>query len=55
LANQYIRSHYEKLKRVTVSLENKEYPVLLASFDIEADHENIVVNKILPMVNEEGL
>lgn len=53
--NQYIRSHYQKLKRVTVSLENKEYPVLLASFDIEADHENIVVNKILPMVNEEGL
>jgi hypothetical protein len=46
---------YQKLKRVTVSLENKEYPVLLASFDIEADHENIIVNKILPMVNEEGL
>jgi hypothetical protein len=46
---------YQKLKRVTVTLENKEYPILLASFDIEADHDNIIVNKILPMINEERL
>jgi hypothetical protein len=32
-----------------------EYPILMTSFDKEADHENIIVNKILPMVNEEGL
>ena len=46
---------YQKLKRVTVTLENKEYPILLASFDIEADHDNIIVNKLLPLSNEEGL
>jgi hypothetical protein len=46
---------YQKIKRVTVTLENKEYPILLASFDIEADHDNIIVNKLLPMINEEGL
>jgi hypothetical protein len=46
---------YQKLKRVTISLENEDYPVLLASFDLEADHDNIIVNKILPMINEEGL
>ena len=46
---------YQKLKRVTVTLENKEYPILLASFDIEADHDNIIVNRLLPMINEEGL
>ncbi len=46
---------YQKIKRVTVTLENREYPILLASFDIEADHENVIVNKILPMVSEEGL
>jgi hypothetical protein len=46
---------YQKLKRVTVTLENKEYPILLASFDIEADHDNIIVNKLLPMISEEGL
>jgi hypothetical protein len=46
---------YEKLKRVTVSLEDDEHPILLASFDTEADHENIIVSKLLPMINEEGL
>jgi hypothetical protein len=46
---------YQKIKRVTITLENKEYPILMASFDIEADHENIIVNKILPLINEEGL
>jgi hypothetical protein len=46
---------YQKIKRVTITLENEEYPILMASFDIEADHENIIVNKMLPMINEEGL
>jgi hypothetical protein len=46
---------YQKVKRVTIALENMEYPILMTSFDIEADHENIIVNKILPLVNEEGL
>jgi hypothetical protein len=46
---------YQKLKRVTISLESNEYPILLASFNLEADHENIIVNKILPMISEEGL
>ncbi|HEX7206820.1 MAG TPA: hypothetical protein VF233_01475 [Nitrososphaeraceae archaeon] len=46
---------YQKIKRVTVTLENREYPILLASFDIEADHDNVIVNKILPMISEEGM
>ena len=46
---------YQKIKRVTVTLENREYPILLTSFDIEADHENVIVNKILPMISEEGM
>lgn len=46
---------YQKVKRVTIALENMEYPILMTSFDIEADHEKIIVNKILPLVNEEGL
>jgi hypothetical protein len=46
---------YQKVKRVTIPLENKEYPILMASFDLEADHDNIIVNKILPLINEEGL
>jgi hypothetical protein len=46
---------YLKIKRVTITLENEEYPILMASFDKEADHENIFVNKILPMINDKGL
>jgi hypothetical protein len=25
-----------------------------ASFDLEADHDNIITNKILPLINESG-
>jgi hypothetical protein len=46
---------YQKVKRVTITLENKEYPILMASFDVESDHDNIIVNKILPLINEERL
>ena len=51
----YTFTLYQKIKRVTITLENKEYPILMASFDVEADHDNIIVNKILPLINEEGL
>jgi hypothetical protein len=46
---------YQEVKRVTINLENKEYPILMASFDVEADHDNIIVNKMLPLINEVGL
>jgi hypothetical protein len=46
---------YQKVKRVTIPIENKEYPILMASFDVESDHDNIIVNKILPLINEERL
>ncbi len=44
---------YEKLKRVTISLESKDYPILMLSFDIDADHEAIILNKIIPFVKKE--
>ena len=44
---------YEKIKRTTISLDNKDYPVLMVSFDIEADHESIILNKIIPFVKNE--
>ena len=46
---------YKKLKRVTITLNNEEYPILMTSFDLEADHDNIITTRILPMVNAEGL
>src|SRR5918996_2720697 len=44
---------YEKLKRVTISLDSKDYPILMVSFDIDADHETIILNKIIPFVKKE--
>jgi hypothetical protein len=46
---------YQKVTRVTTSLESNEYPILMASFDAEADHNNIIVNKIPLLINEVGL
>ncbi|HEX7207038.1 MAG TPA: hypothetical protein VF233_02575 [Nitrososphaeraceae archaeon] len=44
---------YEKIKRTTISLDNKDYPILMVSFDTEADHESIILNKIIPFVKNE--
>ena len=51
----YTFTLYQKLKRVTVPLESDEFPILMASFDLEADHDNIITNKILSLINELGL
>jgi hypothetical protein len=44
---------YEKLKRVTISLDNYDYPVLMVSFDIGVDHESIILEKIIPFVKKQ--
>jgi hypothetical protein len=44
---------YGKIKRTTISLDNKDYPILMVSFDIDADHESIILNKIIPFVKNE--
>jgi hypothetical protein len=44
---------YEKIKRTTISLDNKDYPILMVSFDKDADHESIILNKIIPFVKNE--
>jgi hypothetical protein len=44
---------YEKIKRTTLSLDNEDYPILMVSFDTEADHESIILNKIIPCVKNE--
>jgi hypothetical protein len=41
---------YENLKRATIYIGNNDYPVLMASFDTRSDHDNIILNKILPIV-----
>ena len=46
---------YEKVKRATITLQDnnsEEYPILMVSFDREADHDSIIMNKILPIIRE---
>jgi hypothetical protein len=46
---------YEKVKRATITLQDKnseENPLLMISFDREADHDSIIMNKILPIIRE---
>lgn len=49
---------YEKVKRATITLnknnDDDEYPILMVSFDIEADHDSIIMNKILPIIRSQG-
>ena len=47
---------YEKVKRATITLQDnnsEEYPILMVSFDREADHDSIIMNKILPIIREQ--
>ncbi len=46
---------YEKVKRATITLKSKEYPIVMVSFDIQADHDYIIMDKILPIIRKEGL
>lgn len=43
-------AYYEKVKRMAMPLGKKGAHVLIVSFDIEADHESIIWNKIVPLV-----
>ena len=46
---------YEKVKRATITFQDnssEEYPILMVSFDREADHDSIIMNKILPIIKE---
>jgi hypothetical protein len=46
---------YEKIKRATITLESEEYPILMVSFDKQADHDHIIIDKMLPIIRKEGL
>ena len=41
---------YEKVKRATILLENKDHPIMMISFDITSKHEDIILNKIMPLI-----
>ena len=51
----YAFAMYEKMKRVTIPLkvdEDRIY-IFMVSFDLDADHEPIILNKIIPMLRKD--
>jgi hypothetical protein len=46
---------YEKIKRATITLESEEYPILMVSFDKKANHDYIIMDKILPIIRKVAL
>ena len=49
----YTFALYKKVKRATIPLDHPPMAVLTVSFDMAADHENIILNKILPMTRRQ--
>ena len=49
----YAFALYEKVKRATIPLSNDL--ILMVSFDIEADHEPIILLKVIPLDKKHGL
>ena len=47
----YAFALYEKVKRATMPLGDSG--ILMISFDIEANHEDIILNKVLPVISKE--
>lgn len=51
----YTFTLYEKVKRASIPLQNDDYVLLIVSFEKDADHETIILSKILPVLQREGL
>ena len=46
----YAFASYEKVKRVTIPLDDA---ILMISFDKEANHDSIILDKILPLIRKD--
>lgn len=46
----YTFSLYDKVKRVSIALNQENYSLLMVSFEVEADHEAIILQKLLPQL-----
>jgi hypothetical protein len=51
----YTFTLYEKVKRASMPLQHDNYALLLLSFDKNADHEKIILSKVLPLMRKESL
>ena len=51
----YTFALYDKVKRASIALDDQNYSLLMVSFDVRADHESIILDKILPMIKKHNL
>jgi hypothetical protein len=51
----YTFSLYDKVKRASIPLNQENYSLLMISFNVEADHDSIILQKLLPRLREHGL
>jgi hypothetical protein len=51
----YTFALYEKVKRASIALNKGDYSLLMVSFEVAADHESIILHKILPRIKEYNL
>jgi hypothetical protein len=50
----YVIATYEKVKRATIPVGQDGQSILIISFDIEADADSIIRNKILTIIKPSG-
>lgn len=48
----YAFAMYEKVKRATIPMRDAESHIMMVSFDNRADHERLIIEKIIPLVRE---
>ena len=51
----YTFALYERVKRASIALNNGDYSLLMVSFEVAAEHEPIILKKILPRIKEHNL
>lgn len=51
----YTFALYDKVKRASIALYEENYSLLMVSFDVAADHESIILHKILPRLKDYNL
>jgi len=49
----YTFALYKRVKRASIPLDHLDFSVLTVSFDMAADHDSIIIDKILPVLNRE--
>lgn len=51
----YAFTLYKKVKRASIPLHHPNLAALIVAFDMAANHESIIMDKILPMMRQEKL